>query len=251
MVLPENRLRLFEELCSGDFGFQAFPPEIRRRYDLPELELNYRLREAPLRLIFERVREGQETLETGAGYSTIVFALSGAKHTAISPLALEHDRIRQWCEERGVRLDNVGFVVAPSQDALPGLGGAPLDFVLIDGDHAFPVPFIDFLYAAGRLRPGGILMVDDTHITTGRILDDFLSSEAGRWRRLATFETASAFERLDGELLDPGGWQTQSYCAEVRPRSRATVVAGIVGAVRSNVALRTRLRGLRDRLRSG
>ena len=249
MVLNEKKLRLFEELCSGDIGFQGLPTEIRRRYDLPQQELNYRLREAPLRLIFERVHEGQETLETGAGYSTIVFALCGAKHTAISPLAIEHDRIRQWCEARGVSLDNVRFVVAPSQDVLPGLGGAPLDFVLIDGDHAFPVPFIDFLYAAGRLRPGGIVMVDDTHITTGRILDDFLSSEAGRWRRLETFETSSAFERLDGDLLDPGGWMTQPFCEEVRPRTPTTVVAGMVGAVRSKVALRTRLRGLRDRLR--
>ena len=70
-----------------------------------------------------------------------MFALAGAKHTAISPFPFEHDRIRHWCNERRIPLDDVTMVNGPSQDILPRLDG-DLDLVLVDGDHAFPTPLI-------------------------------------------------------------------------------------------------------------
>ena len=36
-----------------------------------------------------------------------------------------------------------------------------------------PAPFIDFWFAGGRLVPGGLLVVDDTHLRACRVLADF------------------------------------------------------------------------------
>jgi hypothetical protein len=44
------------------------------------------------------------------------------------------------------------------------VNGGPLDFVLIDGCHGLPLAIIDWFYAAQRLRSGGIVVVDDTHL---------------------------------------------------------------------------------------
>jgi hypothetical protein len=234
-----SRRRLFDELCSRDWGFHGWAADV---------SLNWALTKPPLELIVERVRDGDRTLETGAGYSTIAFALMGAEHTAVSPFALEHERIVAWCDERGVPTDRLTFVAERSQDALGRLGDAPLDFALVDGDHAFPIPFIDFYYAAVRLRPGGVLLVDDTHIKTGAILRDFLGSEKGRWRPLRQFASAVAFERGEGDLVDAGGWLTQPYCANpgwVTPR-----LSEVPGRVRGALRVRTRLRQLLDRRRA-
>lgn len=114
------------------------------------------------------VRPGDTTLETGAGASTVVFAATGALHTAISPDAGEHERIRTYCREAGVDEGRVSFVVGCSEDVLPSLLGheRTLDFALIDGAHAFPFPAVDWCYISRALRIGGRLLIDDITIPT-------------------------------------------------------------------------------------
>ena len=67
------------------------------------------------------VQEGMQTLETGSGSSTIVFAAKGAEHIAVTPDPTEEARIRGEAERRGISTERVSFRVGPSHEVLPGL----------------------------------------------------------------------------------------------------------------------------------
>ncbi|MDQ3571562.1 MAG: class I SAM-dependent methyltransferase [Actinomycetota bacterium] len=171
----------------------------------------------------------------------MVFALAEARHTVVSPATVEHDRIRDFCDEHDVSLANVTFIVGASQDILPTLPPNPLDLVLIDGGHAFPMPFIDWYYSAIRLRVGGCLLLDDTHIRTGEILREFLLSDTERWRLVSEVLASAMFEKADAEVIPLQDWLGQPYCAKVRH------VPGVSPPsawqrLRNRVRLRSRLR---------
>ena len=87
------------------------------------------------------------------------------------------DRLCEYCSTNNISLENVDFLLDRSEIILPTLDIKPLDLVLIDGRHAFPTPFIDWFYTAPSLKLGGRLLIDDTHLWTGSILTDFLSSD--------------------------------------------------------------------------
>ena len=112
---------------------------------------NWKLADDVLHWLDKNVRRNQRTLETGCGYSTIIFALKGTRHTVISPIFEEHQRIREWCDANEIDLPNVEFKLARSEDLLPALKPEPLDLVLIDGWHALPAPFLDWFFTAKRL----------------------------------------------------------------------------------------------------
>jgi hypothetical protein len=110
------------------------------------------------------VQPGMTTLETGSGASTVVFAARGAAHTAISPVADEHARIREYCAAHGIATDKLRFIAASSHTALlEEWEPEPLDVVLIDGAHSFPFPTLDWMYTAPHLKVGGRMLVDDAY----------------------------------------------------------------------------------------
>jgi predicted O-methyltransferase YrrM len=119
---------------------------------------------------------------------------------------------------------------------LPSFEGPELDFVLVDGDHAFPTPFIDWYYAAERLRVGGRMMIDDIPLRTGAVLDDFLSTETTRWRAVRRLPRTVVYEKLTTTVIDFAGWMSQPWC--MQPTSLA-------GRARALLRVRTRLRALR------
>jgi predicted O-methyltransferase YrrM len=212
-----------------------------------DVHVEWQLDERSLELLFESVGEGDRTLETGCGYSTVAFALAGCRHTAISPVQVEHDRVRAFCAEREISLDTVDLVLGYSQEVLPVLETEPLDFVLVDGSHAFPIPFIDWFYSALRLRVGGLMMIDDTNIKTGEILADFLASEAERWRQVERLPSLSVFEKVGEPVLSPFDWPGQPYCAK-RRRVRGQGPTRFQ-ALRWRLSIRTRLSRLLARSR--
>ena len=55
-----------------------------------------------LEAIRRSAKHGDSTLETGVGVSTVVFAATGASHTAISPITDEHQRVRDYCQRIGI-----------------------------------------------------------------------------------------------------------------------------------------------------
>lgn len=131
-----------------------------------------------LQWINNNLQRDSVTLETGCGYSTVVFMLYSKVHYAISPFWQEHEEIKKWCADKGVSIENTKFIESASQEIIHSLQfEEELDMVLIDGDHAFPAPFIDWYYTADKIKKHGILIVDDTQLITGKILKEFLLEE--------------------------------------------------------------------------
>jgi hypothetical protein len=98
-----------------------------------------------------------------------------------SPDPGEHERVREWLAARRFAADGIDWRADFSQTVLPRLPDLPLDLGIIDGAHGFPAPFLDWYYIADRLREGGYVVVDDVHLRTGRVLQEFLLAEEGRW----------------------------------------------------------------------
>ena len=154
------------------------------------------------------------TLETGCGLSTLAFILRGDEHICITPNAEESDRVRGYCLEHDIDVTGCTFLLEPSEFVLPRLDVSPRDLILIDGSHSFPQVFIDFFYSAQLLELDGILIVDDIHLWTGKVLRDFLLSEP-EWQRLQEWEGRTvAFRKVAG--LESRVWFEQPY---VRVRS--------------------------------
>lgn len=101
------------------------------------------------RFLDETLKPGHVTCETGSGLSTLVILPNKvAQHIAISPDPDEFEAIRSFCQEHSFDTGPLRAVVARFQAYWLVAGLAPLDLVLIDGDHAFPMPFIDWFYTA-------------------------------------------------------------------------------------------------------
>ncbi|PWN56285.1 class I SAM-dependent methyltransferase [Abyssibacter profundi] len=165
---------------------------------------DWSLDEAVVECFDRLVKPGDRTLETGAGRSTVELIRRGAVHTAITPAAPEVDAVTQALRDEQLDMSQLAFHQGYSQDVLPQLAhDGPLDLVLIDGGHGFPIPQIDWAYTAPRLRVGGYMMIDDIDVWTGRILVDFLRREPG-WTlvemirgRTAIFQLTQPFEHLE------------------------------------------------------
>jgi predicted O-methyltransferase YrrM len=161
-----------------------------------EKAVNHALARDFLDWLMSNLSPGARTIETGCGYSSVVFSIVQTQHIVISPFAAEHDAIKQWCAANDISTEQTQFIAKPSQNVMPGLNDEPLDLVLIDGDHAFPAPFIDWYYTANRLKQGGCMVVDDIHLVTGTILHEFLSMERGRWELEGTLGKTSIFRKI-------------------------------------------------------
>lgn len=179
-----------------------------------------------LRFLDRHVGPQSQTLETGAGLSTVVFAGSGTSHTCVTPGDHEVERIRSYCAERGISTDSVTFCVGSSESLLPSLEPSPLDLVLIDGSHSFPSPFIDWFYTASRLRVGGHVIIDDTQLWTGWILARFLREEP-EWELVKTQRLRTAVFVKRSPLEGVKDWMDQPFVVRRSRVLRASYTAGM------------------------
>jgi hypothetical protein len=149
-----------------------------------------------LRFLYSILKPGMTTLETGCGQTTVVFSIADTKHTCIMPDAGEAERVNQYCAELGLKA-NINFIINSSDVVLPGSEQVPqeLDFILIDGAHAFPAPIIDWHYTADKLKIGGILGVDDYKMPSVKILVDFLCLEE-EWEPIQIVQNTAFFKKL-------------------------------------------------------
>jgi len=161
-----------------------------------------------LRFICDHVKPGMHTLETGAGQTTVAFALAGAQHMTITPDGGQIERIRDYLRQNEID-NNVSFIQASSDSVLPAGVGIPerLDFVFIDGAHRFPFPIIDWYYTAGRVPVGGIVAVDDCRMPSVRILHDFLAGEDD-WELVQLIHITAFFRRVR-ETVNEWDWADQ------------------------------------------
>ena len=184
-------------------------------------ETTWRLDDRVLTFLASILQPDWTTLETGAGLSTILFAVKRTSHTCVVPDQDQVDRLRDYCSTRQISLDDVNFLLDRSEQVLPTLDLKPLDLVLIDGRHAFPTPFIDWFYTAPSLKLGGRMLVDDIHLWTGSILSQFLRSDDD-WKLEEDFAgRAASFVKIQsgGELK---WWGQQPF---VLNQSQSTIRA--------------------------
>ncbi len=176
---------------------------------------HYPIGDDVLKWVFENLAPGSVTLETGCGYSTVVFSMISGHHTVISPFPQEHELIKKWCLSRGLPVEHIEFIASFSQEVIHTLGNRDeqdLDMVLVDGDHAFPAPFIDWYYTADRIIQGGYFLVDDTQLITGKILKDFLLAENQRWKCEIEMGKTTVFKKMVSSPAARGiPWIKQPY----------------------------------------
>lgn len=156
-----------------------------------------------------RLNPGMRTVETGAGLSTVLFALHATTHRCIVPDAELVERIKSFCREHDISTENVTFNIVPSHDIVASLEPHTYDLALIDGLHSFPIAVVDFFYAARALKTGGTLVIDDLHIWTCDTIARFLR-ESPTWR-VTDFTRRVCFAVREGDAGTLVDWRSQPY----------------------------------------
>jgi predicted O-methyltransferase YrrM len=164
------------------------------------------------------------TLETGTGLSTIVVLRRGvARHISVTPYTDEFEVVRAYCDREGIPTAAWQPVAESSLRWLPGARLPALDLVLVDGAHAFPVPFVDWYYTAGSLRVGGLMVVDDLQLVTARILADFMRADA-HWDEVRRDQRFAVYRKRSQAALDERDWLAQPWVADSTPVAAVRVV---------------------------
>ncbi len=163
-----------------------------------------------LEFLYKNVDETMTTLETGCGYTTVVFAMRQSVHYCIEPNLDVVERVKKYSNQRNIPLDKVNFIVERSEYVLPKLDESiQLDVAFIDGNHAFPFPYIDSFYTKMHLVVGGLMGIDDTQLKSCRILRDFLVSEP-TWRYVCDIENTAFFRKIrDSDDIED--WTSQPF----------------------------------------
>lgn len=165
--------------------------------------------ESCYRFIASVATPAMRSLETGSGVSTALLTALGTEHICVTPAAEEAEQLRAYFVEKGINGDRTRFIIEPSHVALPRLSD-PVDLVLIDGAHGYPMPIIDWFYAGSLLRRGGTLIVDDISLPAVIPLLDFIDPDP-RWEPLQRTENWAAFRRLAEGPLVEGQWDQRFY----------------------------------------
>jgi len=155
------------------------------------------------------------SVETGCGASTILFSKYSERHTVYTydDKAEENSSVKFALEYPEFGNDRVQWVFGPTQRTV---FSHPLeqdaDLILIDGPHGYPFPELEYYAFYKRLRPGGILIIDDIHIPTIYNLYKFLSQDDSFYSHGRTATTAF-FQRSNAPAFDMEGdeWEFQRY----------------------------------------
>ena len=163
-----------------------------------------------IHFIEDSVDSSSCTLETGAGISTLAFAIQGAKHVSITPNKSETELILEYARTKQINMDNVRFVTETSDKFLPQTDISGLDLVFLDGKHAFPWPILDWFYTADRLREGGIMILDDAQMKSVGVLSDFMRKDP-RWSQTRSFGKKTLAFRKEQPIVHDVAWHMQPY----------------------------------------
>lgn len=124
----------------------------------------------PERAYFEFIGEltkqvnPKKVLEIGSGWglSAIAFLInSNAYLTTIDKQPLETLHLFKERIDLFELWDRIKFISGASRDILPTLPDNEFDIVYIDGDHTYKGVKLDLQFAHGKVRKGGILLLDD------------------------------------------------------------------------------------------
>jgi len=153
--------------------------------------------------------------ETGCGASTILLSRLSLKHTAFCYDDRGHENSSVDFVRKAPVFDasRVQFCFGPTQLTLRTFEfDEKLDFVLLDGPHAFPFPELEYYFIYPHLKSGAILAVDDVHIPTLFNLYRFLR-EDDMFSFVRKVENIAIFRRTERPTFDPlgDGWDIQAY----------------------------------------
>jgi predicted O-methyltransferase YrrM len=131
-----------------------------------------------------------------------------ARHVAIDPFQEEYWRNAGLVSLRESGADELVEVVEEeSQVALPQLvvEDQSFDFAFIDGDHKFESVFLDLYYMNRLVKPGGVIVIDDTWMPAVRLA-------------VAYFEKNVELELLPDALPGAFRWRSKRpFSNDVRP----------------------------------
>jgi FkbM family methyltransferase len=155
------------------------------------------------------------SVQTGCSASTIIFAQYSAHHTVYC-----HDD-RRSCNSSvrhvqgfpGLAKDHLKWIYGSTVRTLLAVPPKqPIDIVLIDGPHGYPVPELQYFVFYKSLRPGGILVIDDIHIPTNYNLYEFLLQDDS-FRAHGVAQATAYFQRTFTPPFDPENdeWWLQRY----------------------------------------
>jgi predicted O-methyltransferase YrrM len=151
------------------------------------------------------IAEGaQQTIEVGLalGISALFLCQAvlerGGSHVAVDPFQRD-----SWdgaglrtLREAGVE-DMVEVIEQDSRLALPRLvdEGRRFDLAFIDGDHRFEGVFIDLYYMTRLVRPGGVVVLDDTWMPSVRMAVGYVERNLGAALEPAAMANAFSWRR--------------------------------------------------------
>lgn len=178
---------------------------------LPPGDCSWAVGSKVLQWIAAHLSGGMVTIETGAGYTTVLFAALAEHHYCCTDSPREEEKIRAYLEHIGVSNDKLTFLIGSTEETLPGLRIESLiDFAYIDGCHGYPFPALDWHYIDKHLRVGGIIGMDNVELRPVREHCEFLE-ENGAYR-LAGIVTQGYFVRFYEKLMDQEReWIHQAY----------------------------------------
>lgn len=164
-----------------------------------------------LQWIADHLSSEMVTIETGAGYTTVLFATLAKHHYCCTPSQREEDKIRAYLERIGVPNDKLNFLIGSTDETLSRLGVETLvDFAYIDGCHGYPFPALDWHYIDKHLRIGGIIGMDNAELRPVREHCEFLE-ENGTYQ-LVDVVTEGVFVWFYRKLMDEKReWIYQRY----------------------------------------
>jgi predicted O-methyltransferase YrrM len=173
--------------------------------------VNIAVTQGVLKWIADHLSDDMITLETGAGYTTVVLTALGKHHYCCTRSQLEADKIRAYLDKIGVSNDKLTAVIGSTDKTLPSLVfPSPLAFAYIDGCHGYPFPALDWHYIDKQLRVGGIVGMDNAELRPVREHCEFLE-ENGAYK-LSGVVLESVFVRFYTKLTDQlREWVHQPY----------------------------------------
>ena len=148
------------------------------------------------------------TAETGCGGSTILFSQTSSHHTSFALEGSERTitGLRNFYE---FPASGVEFVEGETKITLPAHSfHDPLDFVLLDGPHAYPLPQLEFVYLFPHLKAGGWIALDDLQVPSVHQLFDFMRRESSMILEEVAVRTAF-FRKTGTPSVGYDGWENQ------------------------------------------
>jgi hypothetical protein len=123
-------------------------------------------------------------IETGAGNSTITFLLLDniSNLITIAPDEELKKKIIEYCDKNLISSKKLTFITDKSEFVLPNIvkNKDPfVDFCLIDGNHNFPMVFLDFWYLHLVVKKNCYIMIDDINLYSSKELVKYLYEQPG------------------------------------------------------------------------